>query len=217
MCGYEAEGSAAIVRGEKIDKPETLATAIRIGNPASWQPAEAARDESGGRIDSVTDDEIVAAYQFIASNEGVLCEPSSAASVAGLFKAASLGQVSGNGNIVCILTGNGLKDPDSAIQYGKPERAQLPSDADQVAKFFGLSELCYKSEAALPDSKAAFAVFTCFRDSPSLAKLCGLQVGRLIAACPSTARLSSGARLAGELLSVPGCETMNLDLNTGFI
>lgn len=138
MHGYEAAGSAAIVLNRKIENPETLATAIRIGNPASWEGAVAARDESGGRIDSVTDDEIVAAYRFIAANEGVLCEPSSAASVAGLFKAADLGQVTNGSEIVCVLTGNGLKDPDSAIKYGEPERAQLPADADRVAEFFRL-------------------------------------------------------------------------------
>lgn len=139
MNGYEAEGSAAIVFGKKIEKPETLATAIRIGNPASWQLAEAARDESGGKIDLVTDPEIVTAYQFLASNEGVFCEPSSAASVAGLFKSADAKQIQDGSTIVCVLTGNGLKDPDSAIQFGSPERAQLPADAIQVAEFFKLS------------------------------------------------------------------------------
>jgi threonine synthase len=138
MCGYQAAGAAPIMHGHKIEKPETLATAIRIGNPASWQLAEAARDESGGRIDCVTDPQIIAAYQFLASQEGVLCEPSSAASVAGLLKAATLSQVQAHSTIVCVLTGNGLKDPDSAIQYGQPQRAQLPADSDQVAVFFGL-------------------------------------------------------------------------------
>lgn len=138
MCGYEAEGSAAIVFGQKIEKPETLATAIRIGNPASWKPAEAARDESGGRIDYVSDPQIVAAYQFLASQEGVLCEPSSAASVAGLFKAAELDQLRENSTIVCVLTGNGLKDPDSAIRFGTPARTQLPAEPDKVAAFFQL-------------------------------------------------------------------------------
>ncbi len=138
MRGFEAEGSAAIVRGQKIDNPETIATAIRIGNPASWQAAEAARDESGGEIGSVTDDEIIAAYRFIAANEGVFCEPSSAASVAGLFQSAEARQVENNATIVCVLTGNGLKDPDSAIAYGTPERAKLPADAGQVAAFFKL-------------------------------------------------------------------------------
>jgi threonine synthase len=138
MRGFEAEGSAAIVLDRKIDKPETIATAIRIGNPASWQAAIAARDESGGEIGMVTDDEIIAAYKFIAANEGVFCEPSSAASVAGLFKAAAAGTVQDNTTIVCVLTGNGLKDPDSAITYGTPERAHLPANTAQVAEFFKL-------------------------------------------------------------------------------
>ncbi len=139
MHGYEAEGSAAIVQNRKIDNPETLATAIRIGNPASWDLAVAARDESGGAIDSVTDNEIVEAYKFLAAHEGVFCEPSSAASVAGLFKAAEQGKLENNATIVCVLTGNGLKDPDSAITYGTPARASLPPDAGQVAEFFQLT------------------------------------------------------------------------------
>lgn len=138
MFGYEAEGAAAIVKGHKIDQPETLATAIRIGNPASWDGATAARDESGGDIGSVTDEEIVEAYQFLASREGVFCEPSSAASVAGLWKAAAAGQLTYNATIVCVLTGNGLKDPDNAIEYGKAKRVQLPADSEKVAEFFNL-------------------------------------------------------------------------------
>jgi threonine synthase len=138
MNGFEAEGSAAIVLNRKIEKPETLATAIRIGNPASWQAAVAARDESGGQIGSVTDDEIVAAYQLLAAKEGIFCEPSSAASVAGLLKSAQAGKVNDQSTVVCVLTGNGLKDPDSAIKFGNPERAQLPANASQVAAFFKL-------------------------------------------------------------------------------
>ena len=115
MMGFEAEGAAAIVKGERIMYPETLATAIRIGNPASWKQAEAARDESNGMINSVTDDEIVAAYKLIASTEGVLAEPASAASVAGLIKVKD--QIKSGTKIVCILTGNGLKDPDNAIKF----------------------------------------------------------------------------------------------------
>ena len=139
MCGYEAEGSAAIVQGKPISNPETFATAIRIGNPASWTIAEKARDESGGRIDSVTDGDIASAYQFLASHEGVFCEPSSAASVAGLFKAASLGQVQPDTTIVCVLTGNGLKDPDSAIKYGShAKKAELPATLEAVTSFLGL-------------------------------------------------------------------------------
>lgn len=138
MCGYEAEGSAAIVFNKKIENPETLATAIRIGNPASWKAAEEARDASGGRIDSVTDDEIVSAYQFLAGHEGVFCEPASAASVAGLFKAASLGQVKADSTLVCILTGNGLKDPDNAIKFGNANHTKLGTDINQISDFFKL-------------------------------------------------------------------------------
>ena len=112
MLGFEAEGAAAIVRGEPIVNPETMASAIRIGNPASWKFAVAARDESGGRIDSVTDIEIVAAYKFLAAREGVFCEPSSAAGVAGILKMARHGQLARGQRIVCVLTGSGLKDPD---------------------------------------------------------------------------------------------------------
>ncbi len=117
MMGFEAEGAAAIVKGERILKPETIATAIRIGNPASWEKAEAARDESKGIIDYVTDEEIISAYKLIASCEGILAEPASAASVAGLIKANKANLVTSGSKIVCILTGNGLKDPDSAIKY----------------------------------------------------------------------------------------------------
>jgi threonine synthase len=137
MHGFEAEGSAAIVQGRKIENPETIATAIRIGNPASWELAEKARDDSGGEISSVSDAEIIAAYKLIASSEGIFCEPSSAASVAGLLQSAASSTVQENATIVCVLTGNGLKDPDSAIAYGTPERAQLSADAAQVAEFFG--------------------------------------------------------------------------------
>lgn len=141
MHGFEAEGAAAIVRNCKIEHPETVATAIRIGNPASWAGAVSARDESGGQIDWVSDADILEAYRLLASAEGVFCEPSSAASVAGLLKTASGSavQLRSDSTVVCVLTGNGLKDPDSAIQYGTPQRAQLPADADQVASFFGFS------------------------------------------------------------------------------
>jgi threonine synthase len=138
MFGYEAAGSAAIVENRVIDNPETLATAIRIGNPASWHTAVAARDESGGVIDCVTDDEIVAAYVKLARLEGVFCEPASAASVAGLLKAAQQGQVDANSTVVCVLTGNGLKDPSTAIKNGKTDSTKLPADTAQIATFFGL-------------------------------------------------------------------------------
>ena len=134
MMGFEAEGAAAIVKGERIMKPETLATAIRIGNPASWKQAERARDLSGGTIDSVTDEEIVAAYKMIASSEGILCEPASAASVAGLIKANKLNMVKEGSKIVCILTGNGLKDPDNAIKYALADVKKTSSDITDILR-----------------------------------------------------------------------------------
>lgn len=138
MMGYEAEGSAAIVRGERIIKPETLATAIRIGNPASWKQAEAARDESKGLIDCVTDEKIIEAYKLIASYEGVLCEPASAASVAGLIKAHKEGKVQAGSDIVCILTGNGLKDPDNAIKFANADVKKTSAEMKDVLKAMGL-------------------------------------------------------------------------------
>jgi len=138
MMGYEAEGSAAIVRGERIVKPETLATAIRIGNPASWKQAEAARDESHGLIDCVTDEKIVEAYKLIAATEGVLCEPASAASVAGLIKAHKEGKVHVGSDIVCILTGNGLKDPDNAIKFANADVKKTSAEMKDVLKAMGL-------------------------------------------------------------------------------
>ena len=132
MMGFEAEGAAAIVKGERIMNPETIATAIRIGNPASWKFAEAARDESNGIINFVTDEEIVKAYKLIASCEGVLAEPASAASVAGLIKFKD--QVKEGSKIVCILTGNGLKDPDNAIKYSNDEVKKTSSDLTDILR-----------------------------------------------------------------------------------
>lgn len=120
MLGFQAAGAAPIVLGHPVEKPETIATAIRIGNPASWKGAENARDESGGLIDSVTDDEILQAYQFIASREGIFCEPASAASLAGVIKLSNKGYFTKGGTVVCTLTGNGLKDPDNAIKLSEP-------------------------------------------------------------------------------------------------
>lgn len=116
MMGFEAEGSAAMVRGQVIEHPETIATAIRIGNPASWKEAEAAARDSGGGIDFVTDAEILEAYQLLARSEGIFCEPSSAAGLAGLIKNILAARVAANASVVCVLTGNGLKDPDSAMK-----------------------------------------------------------------------------------------------------
>ncbi|MDI6828556.1 MAG: threonine synthase [Armatimonadota bacterium] len=116
MIGFQASGAAPIVLGHPVEKPETIATAIRIGNPASWKQAVAARDESGGLIDMVTDDEILEAYRMLASLEGVFCEPASAASVAGVYKLAKRGYFTEPATVVCVLTGHGLKDPDRAIK-----------------------------------------------------------------------------------------------------
>lgn len=112
MWGFQAAGAAPIVHGEIVEEPETVATAIRIGNPASWESAVAARDESGGRIDAVTDAEILDAYRLLAAEEGVFCEPASAAGVAGLLKHR---QDLPPGVVVCTLTGHGLKDPETAV------------------------------------------------------------------------------------------------------
>ncbi len=114
MWGFQAAGAAPLVAGHPIDHPETIATAIRIGNPASWTLAVEARDTSGGRIAAVTDDEILVAYRALSRLEGVFCEPSSAASVAGVTKAAQAGEVARDALVVCVLTGNGLKDPTTA-------------------------------------------------------------------------------------------------------
>lgn len=137
MMGFEAEGSAAIVRGERIMNPETLATAIRIGNPASWKQAEAARDESCGKIGCVSDEKIVEAYKLLASTEGVLCEPASAASVAGLIQAYKDNQVIPNSTVVCVLTGNGLKDPDNAIKYSNSDVKKASAELSDVLKVMG--------------------------------------------------------------------------------
>ncbi|MBK5286856.1 MAG: threonine synthase [Acidimicrobiia bacterium] len=115
MLGWQAQGSAPLVIGEPVLHPETIATAIRIGNPASWDGAITARDESGGAIDMVSDDEILAAYRLLANTEGVFVEPASAASVAGLMKASAFGLVEAGERVVCTVTGHGLKDPQRAI------------------------------------------------------------------------------------------------------
>ncbi|GIW39784.1 MAG: threonine synthase [Candidatus Binatia bacterium] len=133
MMGFEAEGAAPIVRGRPIEKPETIATAIRIGNPASWRGAVAARDESGGTIEAVTDEEILSAYRLLGSLEGIFCEPASAAALAGLCKKAAQGLFRRGDIVVCTLTGHGLKDPDTALaQVGEP--VLLPPALDRLAE-----------------------------------------------------------------------------------
>ncbi|MCP3773974.1 threonine synthase [Paenibacillus sp. MZ04-78.2] len=116
MIGFEAEGAAAIVRGEPIPNPETIATAIRIGNPATWKGAEAAAKDSGGQINFVTDEQILHAYKTIAAREGIFAEPASAASIAGVMKLKSAGYFEKGQSVVCVLTGHGLKDPNIAIK-----------------------------------------------------------------------------------------------------
>ena len=122
MMGFQAAGAAPLVDGAPVEHPHTLATAIKIGNPASWEGAIRARDESGGRICKVTDEEIIEAYRLLAALEGVFAEPASAASVAGLIQLVARGEEPKEGRVVCTLTGHGLKDPERAIQTASPPR-----------------------------------------------------------------------------------------------
>jgi threonine synthase len=137
MLGWQALGAAPLVIGEPVVHPETIATAIRIGNPASWDGAIAARDESGGHIGAVSDAEIVAAYKLLASGEGVFVEPASASSVAGLLKASAQGLVERGETVVCTLTGHGLKDPNRAIAE-VDAGATVDATADAVLEELGL-------------------------------------------------------------------------------
>ena len=137
MWGFQAAGAAPLVQGAPVDKPETIATAIRIGNPASWDYAIAARDDSGGLIDSVTDEQILAAYHLLAEREGLFCEPASAASVAGLLQAKERGALEPGQTVVCTLTGNGLKDPHWALADA-PDPISVPVDAEVAAISLGL-------------------------------------------------------------------------------
>ena len=138
MFGFQASGAAPLVHGAPVAKPQTIATAIRIGNPASWDLAIAARDESGGVIHSVTDRQILAAYRLLAREEGVFVEPASAASVAGLLQAHEQGLVDAGRKVVCTVTGNGLKDPDWAIA-GAPAPTTVQVDAHAAASALGLA------------------------------------------------------------------------------
>ncbi|MSO16762.1 MAG: threonine synthase [Candidatus Planktophila sp.] len=137
MWGFQAAGAAPLVTGTPVAKPETIATAIRIGNPASWNQAIAARDESGGLIDSVTDEEILAAYHLLAVREGIFCEPSSAAGLAGLIKYKNAGKLPKDKTIVITCTGNGLKDIPWALE-GASDPVVVPVNADAAAKALGL-------------------------------------------------------------------------------
>jgi len=136
MLGWQAEGAAPIVRGAPVKKPETVATAIRIGNPASWRQAEAARDESGGLIRMVSDAEILEAYKLVAETEGIFCEPASAASIAGVIKLGTESFFRNGDQVVCTLTGHGLKDPDNAIAQSV-EPVTIPPDMTQVIRILG--------------------------------------------------------------------------------
>lgn len=135
MFGFEAEGAAAIVNDQIIEEPETVATAIRIGNPASWNLATEARDESGGMIQSVSDDEILHAFTLLARKEGVFAEPGSCASIAGLIQQVKQGTIKPGSKVVAVLTGNGLKDPQTAMDELKIDPVSLPNDENAVAKY----------------------------------------------------------------------------------
>jgi len=137
MLGFQAAGSAPIVDGHPIKEPKTIATAIKIGNPASWQQAVAARDESQGVIEKVTDEEITQAQMKLAAQEGIFCEPASAASIAGLLKKAKAGFLPKGSTAVCILTGHGIKDPDRAIAIAPPV-IKAKADAGAILKIIDL-------------------------------------------------------------------------------
>ncbi len=133
MMGFQAQGAAPIVRGHVIDQPQTVATAIRIGNPASWKLAVQAAEESSGMIRMVTDEEILGAYRALAEEEGVFCEPASAASVAGLTKCSQAGSLPEGATVVCTLTGHGLKDPDIAVEISPDARTVKATREDVLA------------------------------------------------------------------------------------
>jgi threonine synthase len=136
MMGFQAAGAAPLVNGMRVKDPETLATAIRIGNPVNWDNAIAAKDASNGEFNAVTDAEIIAAYRWLGSKEGIFCEPASAASVAGLLKVKD--RVPNNATVVCVLTGNGLKDPDTAIKNSiNPFQQGITANIEAVAAAMG--------------------------------------------------------------------------------
>ena len=137
MWGFQAAGAAPLVLGQPVAEPQTVASAIRIGNPASWQSAISARDESGGDIRSVTDEAILDAYRRLAQEEGIFCEPASAAGVAGLLKAVQEGADLSGQTVVCIITGSGLKDPERAMAEFAPELRPLPPDLTTIEREMG--------------------------------------------------------------------------------
>jgi len=135
IFGFEAEGSAAITKDEVVEAPETVATAIRIGNPASWNLATAARDESEGMITSVTDKEIIAAFKELPKKEGIFAEPGSCASIAGVFQQVISGAIKPRSKVVAVLTGNGLKDPQTAVDQIDVVPVSLPNDEKAVTDY----------------------------------------------------------------------------------
>ena len=135
IFGFEAEGAAAIVQGKPIENPETIATAIRIGNPASWDSAVAAREESKGIIEAVSDDEMISAYKLIASREGIFAEPASCASIAGVLRSVKEGKIKAGSRVVAVLTGNGLKDPQTAIDVKVAPPHKIESNAPALHAF----------------------------------------------------------------------------------
>jgi threonine synthase len=136
MMGFQAAGAAPFISGQPVAQPETLATAIRIGNPANWDKAWGAKEASQGEFNPVTDEEILEAYRLLAAHEGVFCEPASAASVAGLLKVKD--QVPNEATVVCVLTGNGLKDPDCAIKHSNNQvKSGIKPELSQVAEVMG--------------------------------------------------------------------------------
>ncbi|MBM7694704.1 threonine synthase [Peribacillus deserti] len=134
MRGFEAEGAAALVHNRIFENPETVATAIRIGNPASWNLAVEAAAHSNGKIDEVSDDEILAAYKLLARKEGIFAEPASCASIAGILKQLKTKEIRSGSKVVAVLTGNGLKDPSSAVDYSDIKPVLLPSEEDAIVK-----------------------------------------------------------------------------------
>jgi threonine synthase len=134
MVGYQASGAAPFMRGKMVDNPETVATAIRIGHPQSWEQAWIVNKESGGWFDECTDDEILAAQKLLAEKEGIFCEPASAASLAGAMRDIKSGKIATNSTVVCTLTGHGLKDPDAAIAQSTSPVVKIAAELEQVKK-----------------------------------------------------------------------------------
>jgi threonine synthase len=132
MVGYQANGSAPFIRGKMVDRPETIATAIRIGHPQSWDYAWIVNKESGGWFDECSDEEILATQKMLAEKEGIFCEPASATSLAGALRDVKSGKIPENSCVVCTLTGHGLKDPDTAIKQSTAPVIKVEASPDQV-------------------------------------------------------------------------------------